>query len=127
MEDGTVTLFPLPNLGPPTPLTQAFGALAFAIHASVQLLLPDGGISSSPGGNQEGEPTVVSQLVIGCRRKIVIYTWKDGEAQDVKVSSTVLTIQFSLRYTLLGTEFTTFSPRTGILQSANACSCVWPR
>ncbi|KAF9509816.1 hypothetical protein BS47DRAFT_1411338 [Hydnum rufescens UP504] len=84
LSDGTVTLFPLPKLGPPTPLTQAFGALAFAIQSSVQLLLPDGGMSSSFGGNQEGEPTVVSQLVIGCRRKIVIYTWKDGEAQDVK-------------------------------------------
>lgn len=84
-----MTLFPLPKLGPPTHLTQASGALAFATHASVQLLLPDGGLPSSPDGNQQGEPTVVSQLVIGCRRKIVIYTWKDGEAQDVKVSVTI--------------------------------------
>ena len=70
-------------------LTQASGALTFAIHASVQLLLPDGSVPLSPGGNQQGEPTVVSQLVIGCRRKIVIYTWKDGEAPDIKVSITI--------------------------------------
>lgn len=30
-------------------------------------------------------PTVLTQLMVGCRRKVVIYTWKDGEAQEVKV------------------------------------------
>ncbi|KAJ3573523.1 hypothetical protein NP233_g2376 [Leucocoprinus birnbaumii] len=29
-------------------------------------------------------PSVVTQLMVGCRRKVVIYTWKDGEAQEVK-------------------------------------------
>ncbi|KAF9448658.1 hypothetical protein P691DRAFT_668993 [Macrolepiota fuliginosa MF-IS2] len=29
-------------------------------------------------------PCVITQLMVGCRRKVVIYTWKDGDAQEVK-------------------------------------------
>ncbi|KAG9314800.1 vacuolar sorting protein 39 domain 1-domain-containing protein [Chiua virens] len=29
-------------------------------------------------------PTMVTTLIVGCRRKVVLYTWKDGEAQEVK-------------------------------------------
>ena len=32
---------------------------------------------------------MVTQLIIGCRRKVVIYSWKDGEAQEIKVCMTV--------------------------------------
>ncbi|KAG5732929.1 hypothetical protein E4T56_gene15228 [Termitomyces sp. T112] len=29
-------------------------------------------------------PMLVTQLLVGCRRKVVIYTWRDGEAQETK-------------------------------------------
>ena len=42
-------------------------------------------------------PTLFTQLVIGCRRKLVIYSWRDGEAQDVKVC-TCLEFVFLIGY-----------------------------
>lgn len=89
--DGVVTLSPLSKLHPQTPLTQARNALSFATHVSVQMLNPDGdetepdSSTTSRPGRQLGVPTVVTQLAIGCRKKIVIYTWKDGELQGVRV------------------------------------------
>ncbi|KAG1762919.1 vacuolar sorting protein 39 domain 1-domain-containing protein [Suillus placidus] len=50
------TLYPLPIFAPPTPLIRAKGRI----------------------------PTMVTQLIVGCRRKVVIYTWKDGEAQEIR-------------------------------------------
>ena len=32
-------------------------------------------------------PAVVTKLAVGCRRKIVLYSWRDGEPQDVQVSA----------------------------------------
>lgn len=86
-----VTLYPLPTLSPPTPLSKAKGAFSFAVYTSVQHLLPDGRIeqpSDVEFGNTKAIPTIVTHLVVGCRRKVVIYTWKDGEAQEIKVCCT---------------------------------------
>lgn len=30
-------------------------------------------------------PTQFTQLAVGCRRKMIIYSWRDGEAQEVRV------------------------------------------
>ncbi|KAH7925859.1 hypothetical protein BV22DRAFT_1064252 [Leucogyrophana mollusca] len=73
------TLYPLPSFTPPTPLSKARGALSFAVHSSVH--------NDAEGfGKASAIPTMVTQLVVGCRRKVAIYTWKDGEAQEVKES-----------------------------------------
>lgn len=84
-----MTLYPLPNIGPPTPLAKARGALCFAVQTSVQQLLP-GGKSPNPAEGdfaQKTVPSAVTYLVIGCKRRVVLYSWKDGEPQDVKVSA----------------------------------------
>ncbi|KAG2348015.1 hypothetical protein BDR05DRAFT_980946 [Suillus weaverae] len=85
LSESIPTLYPLPSFAPPTPLTRAKGALTFAVHSSVH----DLDASDAQGGfNTVGRagriPTMVTQLVVGCRRKVVIYTWKDGEAQEIR-------------------------------------------
>ena len=57
--EATVTLFPLPAISSPTPLIKAKAAFSFVIHSS--------------------------QLLVVCRQKVVLYSWKDGEPQEVKV------------------------------------------
>ncbi|KAJ3506301.1 hypothetical protein NMY22_g17296 [Coprinellus aureogranulatus] len=80
LSEMNVNLLPLPQLSPPTPLAQAKAAYSFAIHSSVQTPPVD---SSSPAQTQP-IPTLITYLLVGCRRKAVLYTWKDGEAQEVK-------------------------------------------
>ncbi|KAG0694684.1 vacuolar sorting protein 39 domain 1-domain-containing protein [Suillus ampliporus] len=79
------TLYPLPSFAPPTPLTRAKGAFSFAVHSSVHNVAPS---DAQGGANSVGRagpiPTMVTQLIVGCRRKVVVYTWKDGEAQEVR-------------------------------------------
>ena len=86
--ESQVTLYPLPELAPPTLLLKAKSAFSFAIHTSVQHILPNGTtVKSSDAQFSKATtvPTVVTNLIVGCRRKLVIYSWKDGEAQEVKV------------------------------------------
>lgn len=88
MKEATVTLFPLPTFSPPTPLVKAKAAFSFSIYSSVHnVQLP-----ADPQSTAEPEfkrtqpiPTLITQLLVGCRRKVVIYSWKDGDPQDVKV------------------------------------------
>ena len=86
--DRQVTLFPLPDLSPPTALAKAKDAFCFAIHTVVRHVLSDGKAlqpSDSEFGRSGAVPTVITYLVVGCRRKVVIYSWRDGEPQEVKV------------------------------------------
>ncbi|KAI0041201.1 hypothetical protein FA95DRAFT_1611206 [Auriscalpium vulgare] len=87
LSDMQVSLYPLPEISTPTPLPKAKAAFSFAIHTSVQHLYPDG-TDKKPTGAEFSTavsvPSVVTDLVVGCRRKLVIYSWKDGEPQDVK-------------------------------------------
>ncbi|KAG8887443.1 Vacuolar morphogenesis protein 6 [Tulasnella sp. 332] len=98
----TVTLFPSPAFAPGTLLPQAKGAMSFAIDTSIQNVpdaaaVPAGNstVTATPDTNaaaadagvsrtQGGVPSVITYLAVGCRKKIVIYTWKDGQSQDVK-------------------------------------------
>lgn len=83
-----MTLFPLPTLSPPTPLTGAKAAFSFATHTFVEHILPGGKVEelSDVGFTKtKAIPTLVTQLIVGCRRKLVIYSWRDGEAQEAKV------------------------------------------
>ncbi|KAJ7650763.1 hypothetical protein FB45DRAFT_25587 [Roridomyces roridus] len=85
LSESTVTLFPLPAFSPSTPLLKAKAAFSFAIHSSVQHISTE---SQAPAEEFSSKPptipTLVTQLVVGCRRKVVIYSWKDGEAQESK-------------------------------------------
>jgi len=77
----SVTLYPIPDLQPSSQLSKAKAAFSFTIHTSVQHISPPGKLPTIP------VPTVVSYLVVACRRKLVIYSWKDGEPQEVQVRS----------------------------------------
>lgn len=85
----TVTLFPLPSFSPATPLLKAKAAFSFAIHSYVeQLSLSAEELQASPDFKKSQPiPCRVTLLLVGCRRKAVIYSWRDGEPQEVKVSS----------------------------------------
>ncbi|KAJ7284535.1 hypothetical protein C8J57DRAFT_1669706 [Mycena rebaudengoi] len=81
LSESTVTLYPLPTFSPATPLLKAKAAFSFAIHSSIQHIdrEPTEGFVKAAS-----IPTIVTQLLVGCRRKVVIYCWKDGEAQETK-------------------------------------------
>ena len=88
-QESQVTLYNLPDLSNPTPLPKAKSAFSFAVHTSVQHLNPDGR-KIRPQDTEFASPTipvptVITCLVVGCQRKLVVYSWKDGEAQDIKV------------------------------------------
>ena len=80
LSDSNVTLYPLPGLTPPTPLPAARGAMAFAVNTAVQHIGSDG------QNDPRGIPTVITTLAVGCKRKVVLYSWKDGEPQGPKVN-----------------------------------------
>ncbi|KAF7316900.1 Rab guanyl-nucleotide exchange factor [Mycena chlorophos] len=80
LSEAAVSLLPLPSFTPATPLLKAKAAFSFAIHTSVQHIAPD----VPPGATATTIPTLITQLVVGCRRKVVVYSWKDGEAQESK-------------------------------------------
>ncbi|TFK35543.1 hypothetical protein BDQ12DRAFT_634973 [Crucibulum laeve] len=87
LSESLVTLFPLPSFSPPTPLIKAKAAFSFAIHTSVQHILPeskDAHPTDADFSKPKSIPTLVTVLMVGCRRKVVIYSWKDGEPQEVK-------------------------------------------
>ena len=86
--DSLVTLYPLPDLVPPSPLQQSRKAFSFAVYSTIENISVDGKlqsfdtVASSP---VPGVPTLVTYLVVGSQRKLLIYSWRDGEAQDIKV------------------------------------------
>lgn len=83
LADNVVSLHALPNLTPTTTLQQTRGALCFTIETWVLYSLPDGTLS--PNKDTHGVPTVLTFLAVGCKRRIIVFSWKDGEAQDPKV------------------------------------------
>jgi hypothetical protein len=87
----TVTLYPIPELQPQSPLSKAKAAFSFTIHTSVQHISPPGKSPTIP------VPTVVSYLLVACRRKLVIYSWKDGEPQEVQVRPLILVLVSELK------------------------------
>ena len=81
-----VSLYPLPSLSPPTILPKAKAAFSFAIHSYVENTEPlTPSTSEIPTRQSQPIPTIITLLLIGCRRKAVVYSWKDGEPQDVRV------------------------------------------
>lgn len=85
LSDMTVTLFPLPTLAPPTTLPSAKGAtFSFALRTFVKHLLPNGKPEAVSDVKSPAIPTLFTYLLLGCRRRAILYSWKDGEAQPVK-------------------------------------------
>ncbi|KAG6916169.1 hypothetical protein DXG01_008142 [Tephrocybe rancida] len=87
LSEATVTLFPLSTSSPPTPLHKAKAAFSFAVYSSVQHIESDVKPDYSTGNEfakPKPIPMLVTQLLVGCRRKVVIYSWRDGEAQEPK-------------------------------------------
>lgn len=82
--DSMVTLYPLPGFSPPTPLTKSKQALSIATFTGVVRIDSDGKAIGAPNDAKD-VPSVVTHLAIGCKRKIVIYSWKDGEPQEPQV------------------------------------------
>lgn len=78
--DSVVTLYGLPNFTPATPLTQAKTARTFTVFTTVQY-------EGSEQPKSKGVAVVVTYLAVGCYRKLVIYSWKDGEHQETIVRS----------------------------------------
>jgi hypothetical protein len=86
--DAIVTLLPLPSLSPPTVLAKAKTAMSFGIHTSVQKpQVEEAPVAEDPAPAPAPAlpPSVITRLVIGCKRRVVVYTWVDGEAQEPKV------------------------------------------
>ncbi|KAJ7180691.1 vacuolar sorting protein 39 domain 2-domain-containing protein [Mycena filopes] len=83
LSESTVTLFPLPTFSPATPLLKSKAAFSFAIHSAVQHISHK--TTTGEFSKVAPIPTLITQLVVGCRRKVVIYSWKDGDPQASKV------------------------------------------
>jgi len=71
---------------------------------------------------------MLTQLIIGCRRKVVIYSWKDGEAQEIKVRTTVFEpFEFIVMLSCLKEAVLPHSPRLiAFLDHDNACFAYSP-
>jgi hypothetical protein len=78
--ESTVTLHPLPTLTPPKVL-ETRGALCFSFDTSVIYTNEDGSTTTTKDSSIKQTASVITLLAIGCRRRIVIYSWKDGEPQ----------------------------------------------
>ncbi|PPR05963.1 hypothetical protein CVT24_004627 [Panaeolus cyanescens] len=118
LSDMTVTLFPLPSFSPATPLLKAKAAFSFAIYSYVeQQPLSAEELQGSPGFQRSQPiPCRVTMLLVGCRRKAVIYSWRDGEPQEVKEAplphsarSIVFLDQDAACFAYSPTEFAMFS------------------
>ncbi|CAE6446777.1 unnamed protein product [Rhizoctonia solani] len=102
--DSVVTLFPLATLAPPTVLTQTRNASVFALDTSIQYELADGSYATVAQSGSKGIATVVTVLAVGCKRKVVVFRWHDGEAQPVKelaLDHTPRAIAFSTPHTIV--------------------------
>ncbi|CAE6468651.1 unnamed protein product [Rhizoctonia solani] len=104
LSDSVVTLFPLATLSTPTVLTQTRNASVFALDTTVQYELADGSYATAAQSGSKGIATVVTVLAVGCKRKVVVFRWHDGEAQPVKelaLDHTPRAIAFSTPHTIV--------------------------
>ncbi|KAJ1307397.1 hypothetical protein OPQ81_001502 [Rhizoctonia solani] len=104
LSDSVVTLFSLSTLSTPTVLTQTRNASVFALDTSIQYELADGSYATAAQSGSKGIATVVTVLAVGCKRKVVVFRWHDGEAQPVKelaLDHTPRAIAFSTPHTIV--------------------------
>ncbi|KAG8832639.1 Vacuolar morphogenesis protein 6 [Serendipita sp. 399] len=82
LSDTVVNLHPLPALTPTQTLQETRGALCFALDTSILYTNPDGTTTTANDPTVKQVPAVVTLLAVGCKRRMLIYTWKDGEIQN---------------------------------------------
>jgi hypothetical protein len=85
LEDAAVFLHPLPALTPTQTIPDSKGALCFAINTTVEYTNEDGTTTSVKDPAKKQVPAVITMLAIGCKRRILLCSWKDGEPQPSKV------------------------------------------
>ena len=85
--EAAVTLYPSPTLAPPAPLLKTKTALSFAISSTTFPSVPtgEGNANEAESGTAQSIPTSTTRLLVGCRRKVVLYSWKDGQRHEAKV------------------------------------------
>ncbi|KAF8333851.1 hypothetical protein F5887DRAFT_991627 [Amanita rubescens] len=87
LSEATVTLYPTPSFAPPKPLLKAKTAFSFAISSTTRRLVPTGDGNDKKAESEtkaESTPTLFTRLLVGCRRKAVLYSWKDGKPQEAR-------------------------------------------
>jgi hypothetical protein len=90
--DSSLTLLDPLTLKPhATPLPATKGVLSFAIHTFVRHPPPDSPTSSTAAPSP---PELVTLLVVGLKRRLMLYSWTDGSASP---SPTPLTLPHSPR------------------------------
>ncbi|KIK62434.1 hypothetical protein GYMLUDRAFT_41874 [Collybiopsis luxurians FD-317 M1] len=86
LSESIVSLFPLPSFSPPTVLNAAKAAFSFRIHSFT--FHSESALQSQDEFTKPSSiPVLMTYLLVGCRRKVVIYSWKDGDAQELKECS----------------------------------------
>ncbi len=94
--EATVTLYPSPSFAPPEPLLKAKAAFSFAVSSTTRRPVPTGDGNDNKAESEtmaQTAPTVFTRLLVGCRRKVVLYSWKDGERQGAKVRIRVMSLR----------------------------------
>lgn len=59
--------------------------MSFGVHTTIQKARDEAQVAEEPISATAMPPSVITRLVIGCKRRAVVYTWVDGEAQEPKV------------------------------------------
>jgi hypothetical protein len=57
------------------------GALCFSLDTSILYTNEDGCTTTVKDPSMKQTPTVITLLAVGCKRRIIIYSWKDGQPQ----------------------------------------------
>jgi hypothetical protein len=102
--------------------------MSFGIHTSVQQVHEEKAASATEGAGPKsdlghGLTSMITRLVIGCKRRAVVYTWVDGEPQEPKVSSLLYHFTVSDQDGQ-GSVSTTFTPCSRILWPEYGVSCL---
>lgn len=116
--DSQIILYHLPDYTP-TVLSKAKAAFSFAVNTSILYLSPDGVEEPETGRTASSIPTHVTQLAIGCRRKLVVFKWWDGEPQEPTVSIHHTPFLCGTNVIFAGNAFTTFTTRDSVFHTYN--------
>ncbi len=89
--DSTITLYDLPELKSPIVLTQARYAQSFGICSSWQdVPITSKGKGKAKTADNDGElistRTLITTLVVGCRKKVLVFVWFNGILGPTRVS-----------------------------------------
>ncbi|TFY63425.1 hypothetical protein EVG20_g6316 [Dentipellis fragilis] len=107
LSESQVTLYPLPDVSSPTILVKAKAAFSFAVHTTVLHLLPDGSPltpSDAEFGSSKSVPTMVTYLVVGCRRKVVEATLPHSARTIAFLNHDIVCLAYPAEYVLFSLD-----------------------